>query len=70
MKLILDFNHDESVRLARDIMQTNKELGDVLYWQLNMHAYLEDGSKYQATQWRTIPDYQGGKLPILTLVKY
>lgn len=36
------------------------QLGPVLYWQLSIQSYLEDGSKYHATEWRTIPDYQGG----------
>jgi len=26
-----------------------------------MEGYVEDGSKYQATPWRTVPDYQGGE---------
>jgi hypothetical protein len=38
-----------------------KEIGPVLYWNLKMEGYVEDGSKYQATPWRTVPDYQGGK---------
>lgn len=46
---------------ARDALK-QKELGPVLYWNLKMEGYVEDGSKYQATPWRTIPDYQGGKL--------
>ncbi|KAI9637349.1 uncharacterized protein MKK02DRAFT_36363 [Dioszegia hungarica] len=57
-----NYNHDQSIRAAREIMQNNKDIGPVLYWSLQLHAYLEDGSKYQATQWRTIPDYQGGFL--------
>lgn len=36
-------------------------MGPVLYWNLKMEGYVEDGSKYQATPWRTIPDYQGGE---------
>lgn len=32
----------------------------MLYWNLKMEGYVEDGSKYQATPWRTVPDYQGG----------
>jgi predicted dehydrogenase len=32
-----------------------------------MEGYVEDGSKYQATPWRTVPDYQGGKSSISPL---
>jgi predicted dehydrogenase len=41
-----------------------------LYWQFKTEAVVIDGSSYQATSWRTIPDYQGGECnflcPLLT----
>ena len=36
-------------------------IGPVLYWDMVRVGYVEDGSKWIATEWRTVPDYQGGE---------
>ncbi|WVQ81941.1 hypothetical protein IAT38_004068 [Cryptococcus sp. DSM 104549] len=57
-----NYAHEPVLRFAGDLLANTPQLGPVLYWQLKFEAYVEDGSKYQATAWRTIPDYQGGFL--------
>lgn len=57
----VDFVSEPLFTYARDALKQDA-LGPMLYWNLKMEGYVEDGSKYQATEWRTIPDYQGGKL--------
>lgn len=57
--MALDWKSEPLFTFARDALK-QKELGPVLYWNLKSEQYVEDGSKYQATPWRTIPDYQGG----------
>lgn len=37
-------------------------LGEVRSFQLDFYGFVEAGSKYHATSWRTVPDYQGGFL--------
>ena len=46
---------------AADVLKDPK-LGPVIYWQLRHEGCVIDGTSWQATEWRTIPDYQGGKL--------
>jgi predicted dehydrogenase len=48
------------LRKARDVIHNTPNLGPVLYWHLRAEAVVLDGSKYQSTEWRTVPDYQGG----------
>jgi len=54
-----DFQHDTLIRAAGKALQ-DEAIGPVLYWQLKSEGVIIDGSSYQATSWRTIPDYQGG----------
>jgi hypothetical protein len=58
--LAIDWKSEPLFTFARDALK-QKAIGPVLYWNLKMEGYVEDGSKYQATPWRTIPDYQGGQ---------
>ncbi|WWD18996.1 hypothetical protein CI109_103453 [Kwoniella shandongensis] len=57
-----NFAHEPVLRFTRDKLANTPELGPMLNWKLNFEAYVEDGSKYQATEWRTVPAYQGGFL--------
>lgn len=59
-----DFEHETIVRYAADVLK-RQEIGPVLYWQLIKQNTVVDGSSYQATEWRTVPDYQGGTFPLL-----
>lgn len=59
--LTTDWAHEPLIHFARDALR-QPELGPVLYWQLNMENYIKDATGYQATLWRTVPDYQGGEL--------
>ena len=47
-------------RYAAEVLR-NPKLGPVLYWTLRNEGHMVDGSSWQATEWRTIPDYQGGR---------
>lgn len=58
-RLTVDWVSEPLFTFARDALR-QREIGPVLYWNLKMEGYVEDGSKYQATPWRTVPDYQGG----------
>ncbi|WVQ74833.1 hypothetical protein IAR50_004440 [Cryptococcus sp. DSM 104548] len=57
-----NYAHEPVLRWAGDLLKNTPELGPILYWDLKFIAHVEDGSKYHATSWRTIPDYQGGFL--------
>ncbi|WRT68312.1 uncharacterized protein IL334_005288 [Kwoniella shivajii] len=57
-----NFAHEPVLREAGRLISSTQELGPILHWQLSMQGYIEDGSKYHKTGWRTIPDYQGGFL--------
>lgn len=57
-----NFAHEPILREAGRILANTPELGPILYWSLNMEGNIPDGSKYHATSWRTVPDYQGGFL--------
>lgn len=56
----LDYDHEPIHKRARALLQ-DPRIGPVLYWDLQNQNYCPDGDKYQATAWRTIPDYQGGE---------
>lgn len=56
-----DYAHEPMIRKAREVL-TDKALGPVLYYNLRSENNVPDGSKYQSTTWRTVPDYQGGFL--------
>ena len=58
---MVDWENDSMLLKARDIVRDDKSLGPILYWQFRAEGAVIDGSSYQATQWRTIPDYQGGE---------
>ncbi|WVR07447.1 hypothetical protein IAU60_004488 [Kwoniella sp. DSM 27419] len=57
-----NYAHEPMLREAGKLLASTPELGPILYWQLRFEAFVEDGSKYHKTGWRTIPDYQGGFL--------
>ncbi|WWC63242.1 uncharacterized protein I303_105842 [Kwoniella dejecticola CBS 10117] len=57
-----NYAHEPILREAGKVLANTPELGPILFWQLNFQGYIQDGSKYQSTTWRTIPDYQGGFL--------
>ncbi|WVF72741.1 hypothetical protein IAT40_007559 [Kwoniella sp. CBS 6097] len=58
-----NYSHEPVLREAGKVLSSSDTgLGPILSWQLRFEAYVEDGSKYQKTPWRTIPDYQGGFL--------
>ncbi|ODN92763.1 NAD-binding Rossmann fold oxidoreductase [Cryptococcus wingfieldii CBS 7118] len=57
-----NYAHEPVLRWAADLLKSTPEAGPILYWDLKFIAFVEDGSKYHATSWRTIPDYQGGFL--------
>ncbi|ODO05492.1 hypothetical protein I350_04543 [Cryptococcus amylolentus CBS 6273] len=54
-----NYAHEPVLRWAADLLKSTPEAGPILYWDLKFIAFVEDGSKYHATSWRTIPDYQG-----------
>ena len=56
-----DFQHETLIRAAAKAL-ADEAMGPVLYWQLKAEGVVIDGSSYQSTSWRTIPDYQGGEL--------
>ncbi|ORX38587.1 hypothetical protein BD324DRAFT_649946 [Kockovaella imperatae] len=56
-----DVDHEPMVHKAAEKVR-DPALGPVLYWSMEAHGYIEDASMYHATEWRTIPDYQGGFL--------
>ena len=60
--MFLDFDHEPILHKAAELV-SDPALGAVLYWHATFHGGVVDGSAYQATQWRTIPDYQGGEKP-------
>ncbi|WVQ99945.1 hypothetical protein IAU59_007088 [Kwoniella sp. CBS 9459] len=57
-----NYSHEPMLREAGKFLSSTPSLGPILFWQLSFQAYVEDGSKYHKTGWRTIPDYQGGFL--------
>ncbi|WVQ68145.1 uncharacterized protein L199_006351 [Kwoniella botswanensis] len=57
-----NYSHEPILRDAGELIRNTPELGPILFWNLNFQGFVEDGSKYQKTAWRTIPDYQGGFL--------
>ncbi|KAL1858281.1 hypothetical protein VTK73DRAFT_7865 [Phialemonium thermophilum] len=54
-----NFTHEPILWKARDILK-DPALGPVLYWQLAQEICCPDGNPWHATEWRNIPDYQGG----------
>ena len=62
---MVDFQHDTLIRAAGKALQ-DEAVGPVLYWQLKTEGVIIDGSSYQSTSWRTIPDYQGGECKLVT----
>ena len=56
----IDFAHEPMLRHAGEVLR-NPKLGPVLYWQYRGENTVIDGTAWQATEWRTIPDYQGGE---------
>lgn len=58
-----NFAHEPSVLRARDLVQSGKgPLGPVLYYDVKVVNHVKSGSKYHATEWRNVPQYQGGFL--------
>lgn len=62
-----DYDHEPIHKRARALLR-DPRIGPVLYWDLQNQNHCPDGDKYQATAWRTIPDYQGGACrPVVVL---
>ncbi|KAK8854856.1 hypothetical protein IAR55_003595 [Kwoniella newhampshirensis] len=57
-----NYAHEPVLRSAGEKLASTPELGPILHWKLNAEGYVEDGSKYHSTEWRTVPAYQGGFL--------
>ena len=55
-----DDDHEPMHKSVNKIL-TDPAMGPVLYWDLLRVGPTLDGSKWIATEWRTIPDYQGGE---------
>ncbi|KAL7423452.1 hypothetical protein Q5752_001032 [Cryptotrichosporon argae] len=51
--------HEPGLRRAAELLR-QPAVGPVLYYEARQEAVVPDGSKYHATSWRTIPEYQGG----------
>jgi hypothetical protein len=51
--------HDDTVREMGQVLR-QPALGPVLYWHMRQELCVPAGSKWHATEWRTIPDFQGG----------
>lgn len=51
-----------SLELSRLIDSGKSPLGPVLFYDLKSLGHVPSGSKYHATEWRNVPDYQGGFL--------
>ena len=49
---------------AAEVLRDPK-IGPVLYWTFRNEGGIVDGTEWQATEWRTIPDYQGGTCAIV-----
>jgi hypothetical protein len=54
-----DYDHEPLLHKAAEIVK-DPSLGPVLYWSAMSQVHIADGSLYQSTEWRTVPDYQGG----------
>jgi predicted dehydrogenase len=58
-----NFAHEPSVIRASELIKSGKgPLGPVLYYDVKTVNHVKAGSKYHATEWRTVPQYQGGFL--------
>ena len=58
-----NFAHEPSVIRASELIKSGKgALGEVLYYDVKVVNHVQAGSKYHATEWRTVPQYQGGFL--------
>lgn len=58
-----NFAHEHGALRAAELIANGKgPLGPVLFYELRMTGHVKSGSKYHATEWRTVPDYQGGFL--------
>ncbi|GHJ89042.1 hypothetical protein NliqN6_5444 [Naganishia liquefaciens] len=55
--------HEPGILRAAEIIANGQgPLGPVLFYDLKMIIYVASGKKYHATEWRNVPDYQGGFL--------
>lgn len=58
-----NFAHEPGILRAAEIIANGTgPLGPVLFYDLKMIVHVASGKKYHATEWRNVPDYQGGFL--------
>ena len=58
-----NFAHEPGVLRAAELVGSGKTaLGPVLYYDVKVVNHVKSGSKYHATEWRAVPQYQGGFL--------
>ncbi|KAJ9091460.1 hypothetical protein QFC19_009104 [Naganishia cerealis] len=58
-----NFAHEPGILRASEIIANGSgPLGPVLFYDLKMVIHVASGKKYHATEWRNVPDYQGGFL--------
>ena len=57
--ITVNWHHEPVLHKVAGILRDPK-VGPVLYWQMLNTGTVLDGSSWQSTEWRTIPDYQGG----------
>lgn len=59
--VLQNFAHEPAILAAADILR-NPAVGPVLHYDARVSGFVKSGHKYHATEWRNIPDYQGGFL--------
>lgn len=58
-----NFAHEHGIIRASELIANGSgPLGPVLFYELKMIIHVASGKKYHATEWRNVPDYQGGFL--------
>ena len=58
-----NFAHEPAVLRAAELVGSGESpLGPVLYYDVKVVNNVKSGSKYHATEWRNVPQYQGGFL--------
>ncbi|KAJ9112066.1 hypothetical protein QFC22_006362 [Naganishia vaughanmartiniae] len=58
-----NFAHEHGILRASELIANGSgPLGPVLFYELKMIIHVASGKKYHATEWRNVPDYQGGFL--------
>lgn len=60
LSYLADFAHEPLFLEAGRLLRESK-LGPVLYWMLQAENSFSEGNAWLATEWRNVPDYQGGE---------